>query len=133
MGIKTSARQFSLHAVGSFTFADLAAGVNPLADLPGNAEVISGEIVVDTAWNSTTNTLEIGDDGDSNRYAAAIDLKTAGRTALVPTGYKYTAPNTVDGTYAETGAAPTQGAARYVIEYILLNDRAHETQPDSAD
>jgi hypothetical protein len=51
-----------------------------------------------------------------------------GRTALVPTGYRYTAPDTIDLTGTLTGAAATAGAGTLRVQYVI-KDRAQEVQP----
>lgn len=138
MGIKASGRQYPLVARVPFTYEDLTSGVAEEAlDLPPNAEVISGEVVVTTAWNSDGGTtpadsLIVGDGDDTNRYSASvIDLRTTGRTALDLTGYVYTGMDTVDLQWdpnSDTTTAPTQGEAFLVVEYIITG-RANENQP----
>ena len=78
-------------------------------------------MVVKTAWNSaTTATLKLGDATDDDRYtASAIDLKTAGRTALTLTGYKHTVAEALKALIAQTGAAATAGEARITISYYV--------------
>lgn len=78
-------------------------------------------MVVKTPWNSaTTATLKLGDAADDDRYtASAIDLKTAGRTALTLTGYKHTTAQALKALIAQTGAAATAGAARITISYYV--------------
>ena len=90
-------------------------------DLPGNAILLGGDVVVKTPWNSaTTATLKLGDAADDDRYtASAIDLKTAGRTALTLTGYKHTTAQALKALIAQTGAAATAGAARITISYYV--------------
>lgn len=90
-------------------------------DLPANAIITGGDVVVGTAWNSgTTATLKLGDAADDDRYtAAAIDLKTAGRTALTVTGLKYLTATTLNALVAQTGAAATAGSARICIHYYV--------------
>lgn len=90
-------------------------------DLPGNAILLGGDVVVKTAWNSaTTATLKLGDAADDDRYtASAIDLKTAGRTALTLTGYQHTTAQALKALIAQTGAAATAGAARITISYYV--------------
>lgn len=91
-------------------------------NLPVGAEIIAGELVVDTAWNTaTTATFDLGDALDDDRYtASAIDLKTAGRTALTLTGYvTLSTSNTLNWLGAYAGTAATAGAARVRIDYIV--------------
>ena len=90
-------------------------------DLPGNAILVGGDVTVLTPWNSATSaTLKLGDAADDDRYtAAAIDLKTAGRTALTVTGLKYLSATTLNALVAQTGAAATAGSARICIHYYV--------------
>ncbi|GKT19797.1 hypothetical protein AVHY2522_23800 [Acidovorax sp. SUPP2522] len=90
-------------------------------DLPGNAIVLGGDVVVKTPWNSaTTATLKLGDAVDDDRYTASpIDLKTAGRTALTLSGYTHTVAEALKATIAQTGAGATAGAARITISYYV--------------
>ena len=90
-------------------------------DLPGDAVLFGGDVVVKTAWNSaTTATLKLGDAADDDRYTASpIDLKTAGRTALTLTGYKHPVAQALKALIAQTGAGATAGAARITISYYV--------------
>jgi hypothetical protein len=107
-----------------------AAGTHTLTGaftLPANARVVGGEIVVDTAWDATTTTLDVGDGADPDRYTAApVNLQVAARTALTLTGFKYTETDQVDFELVVTGTATT-GQALVRIEYIV-EGRAHEVQ-----
>jgi hypothetical protein len=81
--------------------------------LPSNAVVIGGEIVVETAWASAgTNVAIIGDGGSTNRYLPSTTIKTAGRTALTLTGYKYSTADTVDITITNSAAPHCRQADR---------------------
>ena len=120
---KNSSRQELIAAFLTIGFADIAAygTAEPAIDLPGNAVVVGGDIVVTTPWNSaTTATLKLGDAADDDRYtAAAVDLKTAGRTALTLTGFKHTVSEALKALVAQTGAAATAGSARITIQYFV--------------
>lgn len=101
---------------------DLASGVAGKAiELPPGAVIVGGDIVVKTAFNSaTTATLKFGDKLDDDRYtAAAVDLKTVGRTALTLTGYKHNVSEHLQALFAETGAAATLGLARVAVSYYV--------------
>lgn len=127
---KADGRQWVIAAVVKVEAADVEAGGQVVADLPAGARVVGGYIVVDTAFDSTTNTLDVGDSGQVDRYtsAAPVDLQTLGDTALTVDG-SLTDDSTkyIVGTYAETGTAPTVGSARVIIEYVE-DDRANEVQ-----
>lgn len=120
-------RQYPLVAVVTVSYADVAAaGAYTAAELPLGAVVTGGSVIVDTVFNSTTNTVSVGDSSSATRYANAVDLKSAARTALTITGYKHVdATKNLLFTTALTGAAPTQGAFRVIIEYVVAG-KAHE-------
>ena len=119
-------RQYVLSAVIPVTFSDLAAGAHVAADLPVGAVVVGGEITVTEAFDSTTNTLSVGDSASATRYAATADLKALARTALTLTGYSVVeATKQLLGTYALTGAVSTAGAASIRLLYVVPG-RAHE-------
>lgn len=90
-------------------------------ELPGNAVVVGGDITVLTPWNSATSaTLALGDAANGTRYtAAAIDLKTAGRTALTLTGYKHSVTESLKALATQAGAAATAGQARITVLYCV--------------
>lgn len=120
---KNAARQELIVAHLDIGYADPTAygTAEEAFDLPANAILIGGDVVVKTAWNSaTTATLKLGDAGDDDRYtSSAIDLKTAGRTALTLTGYKHTTAQALKALIAQTGTAATAGAARITISYFV--------------
>lgn len=119
---KNSARQELVVAHLTLGFADPTTyGVAENAfDIPANAVITGGDIVVGTAWNSaTTATLSLGDSGSATRYASAVDLKTAARTALTVTGLKYTVADFLKALVAQTGTAATAGSARICIHYYV--------------
>lgn len=120
---KLSGRQEPVLAYIDIGYADVTTygTAEGAFDIPGNATLIGGDVVVKTAWNSaTTATLKLGDATDDDRYTASpIDLKTAGRTALTLTGYKHTVAEVLKALIAQTGTAATAGVARISIEYYV--------------
>lgn len=90
-------------------------------ELPANAVIVGGDVTVGTPWNSaTTATLKLGDATDDDRYTQTpIDLKTAGRTAIVPVGLKYTTLDFLTALLAQTGTAATAGSARISVQYYV--------------
>lgn len=119
---RKSDRQPRLVAILDIGFADPTAygTAENAINLPGNAIVVGGALTVLTAWNSaTTATLSLGDAGSATRYANAVDLKTAARTALTVTGYKHTVSEWLKALVAQTGAAATAGVARLEVEYVV--------------
>ncbi|QTD44555.1 hypothetical protein [Ottowia testudinis] len=94
-------------------------------DLPGNAVVVGGDIVVTTPWNNvTTATLTLGDAASANRYANAVDLKTAARTALTVTGFTHALAESLKALVAQAGTAPTAGSARVTLQYYVIGRSA---------
>ena len=120
---KQSGRQQPIEAWVDFTYADIptTATAYDALDLPVNAIVVGGDLVVTTAWNTaTTATLSIGDVTTATRYGTTIDLKTAARTALTLTGFTHTSvENLIKATTAFVGTAATAGAARLRVAYIV--------------
>ena len=70
---------------------------------------------------ATSATLKVGDAVDDDRYTgSAIDLKTAGRTALTLTGFVHTASdNLLKALPTLAGTAATAGAARLEFHYYV--------------
>lgn len=130
--LRTSERQHPLTIVVPFTYLDLATGVAQKAvDLPDGATVVSGAIIIDTAWNTgTTDVVDVGDATTGNRYAAAVNLKTAARTALTITGFVTTnSEKQVLMKNTAVGTAATAGAGRLIVEYLPSATRGMDTQP----
>lgn len=95
--------------------------------LPPNANVIGGEIVVETAGvGPTAYTLSVGDSGSATRYASAVDLKTAARTALTLTGFRGAGEN-IRLTMNVTVANASAGKATVRVLYTVQN-RSSEVQ-----
>lgn len=132
---KNANRQNAMVATCDFTYADLASGVYaPCVDLPIGAIVTRGDLFVTTLFNSaTTDVFSIGDQVGSaaataNTYAAqTADVTATGRAAqIVPKGVKTTDATTVGIVWTGTGAAPSAGAGKLVVEYIV-HGKAEET------
>lgn len=88
--------------------------------LPPGATVVGGEIVVETAGvGPTAYTLSVGDSGSATRYANAVSLLSAARTALTLTGYRGTGENirlSVNGTVANATAGKVTVRVMYTIQ-----------------
>lgn len=122
------ARQCIGSAIFELTSAQFLARGNVI-DLrgPPGSQVIGGDIVVGTAFNTTgSDTLSIGDADVANRYANAVNLKSAARTALTVTGFKYTASGAtvkpflrLTRTRADDG--DTAGLVRVRVDYVTLD------------
>lgn len=95
--------------------------------LPPNANVIGGEVIVETAYaTSTAATLSVGDSASANRYANAVDLKTAARTALTLTGFRGAGEN-IRVAVNTTVANATAGKATLRVMYTVQG-RGNEAQ-----
>jgi len=142
--IKNRALQYPLEALFEFDIANgdvmvsvaggaaqtfkATAGVFDAIALPVNSQVIGGDITVDVASNDTgTATISVGDSGSATRYLGATTIKTAARTALVPTGFMNSSG--LDGriTLANANGDATTGKVRVRVSYIIKN-RQNETQ-----
>ena len=98
-----------------------AAAVFDVINLPPAAVVVAGEVVVETASNeggAGTHTIAVGDSTTANRYLAATSIKTAARTALVPTGYRSTGQNLRITLAASVGDA-TAGKVTVRVGYVI--------------
>lgn len=97
-----------------------ASDAKDVLQLPPGAIVVGGELVVDTLFNATgAATVSVGDSGSATRYLGATTLKTAARTALVPTGYKNVSGLAVRLTFSFADLDATQGKARVNVSYII--------------
>lgn len=139
--IATRGQQYPLVAEFTFSFDDTMIDVNgalkdfktvgstvvDAINLPTGAIVIGGEVVTETAVSgSTAYNIKVGDSNDDDRYLSATDRVTAGRTALVPTGYVGNGEQ-IRVTVAPTVADATAGKVTVRVQYIVRN-RVNETQ-----
>lgn len=140
---KSRTAQYPLHAEFTFSMADTmlasdgvirafnAAGAAQIFDvlgLPPNAVIVGGGVVVEVASNDAgTATIAVGDATLANRYLAATNIKAAGRTALVPTGYRGNGED-LRITLANASGGATQGTVTVRAQYIVTG-RANEVQP----
>ena len=124
---KNNGRQWVLSARQPFVLAEMEDGVAVQAvDLPVNAIVVGGSLVVTEVFNSvTTDTITVSGGGAST---AAVNAKVLGRTALTLDGTINTLGDTVDLQWDQTGGGATTGAGFVEVEYIIT-DRANENQP----
>lgn len=128
---KSDARQYPLVAEAAVTYDELTSGVAlSLIDLPQGSVVTGGFIVVDTVWNSaTSDVLDLGDATDDDEYTATqVNLTALGATELTITGFETTSSEpAIVATWTGVGAAPSTGALRVVVEYIV-SGRHNENQ-----
>lgn len=122
-------RQYPLFAEVTIDVANMNESGVPVTaiKLPYGAQVISGAVIVDTAFDAATATIDIGDSTVGNRYGDNVNVAATGRTALTPTGY---VSDGADLIVTPTFADPvTVGKVRVQVMYVI-NGRAHEVQPN---
>jgi len=95
-----------------------------IGTIPANAQIISINIDVTTAFNAaSTNTVTVGKTGSAAAYVASTSVGSAGRASVATTGvysaWANTGTSDVDATvtFSQTGTAATAGAARVTIVY----------------
>lgn len=142
--LATRTAQWPLLAEFTFNFDDTIADINGVTksfgstytdavvctaiNLPEGAVIVGGELVVETAGvGPTVYTASFGDSTSATRYANAVDLKTAARTALTLTGYR-TSEN-LRLTIASTVANASAGKATVRVMYVMPG-RANEVVPN---
>ena len=108
-------------------FSDIqTASLFDVIPLPPNATVIGGELSVDVAFvGPTAATLSVGDVNSATRYASAVNLLAAARTALTLTSYIDSNGDNVRLSLTETVAVATAGKVTLRVLYIILG-RAQE-------
>lgn len=127
---KNRGRQSATEAYVDIAFGDVVSGVAQAAiDLPVGAQLVGGDIVVDTAFNSvTSDVITVGDALSAARYLGSTSIAATGRTALVPTGYRtLSTSNQIKVAWTGVGTAPTAGQLRLRVAYIQ-NKRAQFSQ-----
>lgn len=106
-------------------------GGNPVVEvmnLPINAVIVGGDVVVETAYAGTTvATVSVGDSGSATRYGSAINMMSAARTALTLTGFRGAGEN-VRLTFNLTVANATAGKVTVRILFTI-QDRVSEIYP----
>jgi len=97
--------------------------------MPPGAVIVGGDVIVETAYaGPTVATVSLGISGSTTSLLNAVDLKTAGRTALTLTSpLLANAGQNLRATIAYTVANATAGKARLRVEYVVDN-RASENQ-----
>lgn len=132
--LKTAGVQYSLHAefiipiitdsmvnTSSVLTAFKASSgtVYDIFTLPPGAQVIGGDVTVQTISDeSGTATIIVGDSGSTNRYLTSTTIKTAARTALVPTG-RVSTGEAIRITLANQNGDATVGKVKVVVAFII--------------
>jgi hypothetical protein len=87
--------------------------------LPVGSIVLEGDVTVETAVvGPTASTVSVGDLTNATRYLGATSLLAAGKTALVPTGYRGQGEN-IRITLSNTVAAATAGLVRLRVAFAI--------------
>jgi hypothetical protein len=108
-----------LNTSGVSTVFKAAAGVFDIIPIAAGSRITGGEIVVKTVSNDTgTATMSVGDSASAARYLAATTIKTAGRTALVPTGY-VSLGEPIRITLANANGDATTGKVRVTVHFVI--------------
>jgi hypothetical protein len=134
-------RQYPLVADFTFNFDDtmvtttgvetdfgkvaLAARSYAVINLPYGAVVTGGSLIRTTAFDTAGYDVTVGDAAVADRYLASTDVKGAGITELVPTGYVSDGGNIVIS--VATDDVCTTGKATLRVEYIIVG-RCQEIQ-----
>jgi hypothetical protein len=102
-----------------FGKTNIVATAFDIINLPLDAVIISGELTVETAFDTASYAVIIGDSASTNRYLSTADRKAAARTALTPTGYRSLGePLRITITNADVC---TTGKATVRIQYVIHN------------
>ena len=111
-----------------FGAADTAMAFD-IINLPINARVIGGGLVIREAFDTASYAIIIGDSVDTDRYLATADRKalTSAAVALLVPGYKNTGGLKVRMTIANADACTT-GIGLVYIQYVIEGS-AFRVQP----
>ena len=118
-----------LNSAGVLTNFKAAAGIFDIMTLPPGHQVVGGEVVVETVSDETgTATIKVGDDNDDDYYSngSTVNIKSAARTALTPTGTKHTVSRPIRVTFANQNGNATAGVVRVTVSFIVPGSRASE-------
>ena len=128
---KDHGRQPVLSAKIPFTLSDLTSGeITEAIDLPGGAYIVSGEVVITTAFDSgTSDAIEVGLLGvATDSLLGSTSIASTGITALVPFEGALAAANAVTIEWTGAGTAATTGVGFLRLDYVI-DGRATDVQP----
>lgn len=96
-----------------------------VGSVPPKSVLLGAYIFVSEAFNaSTTNTISLGNISDSDYFASAIDVSSAGRNTLTLTNangiINENASTGLYASYTKTGDTPTAGEAYIVLEFVQM-------------
>lgn len=95
-------------------------------NLPAGAVVLAGSLTVETAFDTASYSVAVGDSVTPARYLVAADRKALGVTNLVPTGYRGDGEN-LRVTIVNADVCTT-GKATLRVQYITTG-RSNEVNP----
>lgn len=110
-----------------FGLTNIAETAFDIINLPYGAVVVGGEVAVETAFDTASWSVKVGDATTADRYLGATDRKAVGRTALVPTGY-VSDGGSVRLTLTNADVCTT-GKATVRVMYTIRS-RVNEVQPN---
>ncbi len=109
-----------------FGKTNIVSTVFDVINLPADAVVLAGSLTVETAFDTASYSVAVGDSVTPARYLAAADRKALGVTNLVPTGYRGDGENLrVSSVNADVC---TVGKATLRVQYITTS-RSNEVNP----
>lgn len=114
-------------AAVDFGLTNITSTVFEIINMPPGSVVVGGSVVRETAFDTASYTLSVGDSGSATRYLGATDLKATGRTALVPTGFRNVDGLNIRLTVVNADVCTT-GKAKVYVDYIIEN-RINEVVP----
>lgn len=85
-------------------------------NLPIGAVVVDGHLVTETAFDTASYAVTVGDAAVANRYLASVDRKGAGVSALTATGFRVDGPVRLSVTNADVCTA---GKATLRVQYVV--------------
>lgn len=110
-----------------FGKTNIAATSFGVINLPAGAVVLGGALTVETAFDTASFAVVVGDTAVANRYLTTADRKALGTTNLVPNGYRGDGENiTIGITNADVC---TTGKATLRVQYITTG-RGVDTNPN---
>lgn len=116
-------RQYPLVALAALTPENNGAGNEVIINVRPGALLRGVQVLTLTAFNSTTNTLNISD--GTTTFVSVEDIKTTG-SETVDVGFKYfPSGGTITIALASTGDAPTAGLAHVLLDFVQVG-RANE-------
>lgn len=110
-----------------FGKTNIVSTVFDVINLPAGAVVLSGSLTVETAFDTASYSVAVGDTAVANRYLAAADRKGVAVVPLVPTNYKGDGEN-LRVTILNADVCTT-GRAVLRVQYITTG-RTNEVNPN---